>query len=271
MSFAPGVASPLAARSAIRSAPPTAAPGTLLQLAAALRYALHIESLLALAALALVVGVVEWLGTLPFAAATLALPLARALTASYLFFVLRKAAGGSLRVPQLEDHRDVWDATIAPLMQLAAAGAWYVFGLLLVAERTVGLEVFATRYAWNALELFRQARAAPLALLACALLYLPAALAAAAVTRRLAALLDPTCGLRLLYPVARPYLRAFAGICALTLLIFVADALGGLLERSVAIPLAAPVMHSLLALWFPLAQARLLGEFLHRHREALRG
>lgn len=246
-------------------------PTALAQLGAALRYALHIESLLALAALALAVSLAQWVGTLPFASATLAWPLARAVAAAYLFFVLRKAASGSLRLPQLEDHRDVWDATVFPLMQLALVGAWYVVGLLVVAQQTVGLEAFAVRYEWRVLELFRQPRVAPALLLALTLLYLPAALAAAAVRRKLLVLLDPSYGLRLVAVVGRAYLRAFAGLCALTVLIFVADGLGMALERAVAIPLAAPVMHNLLGHWLPLAQARLLGDFVHRHREVLAG
>jgi hypothetical protein len=269
VSAAPAAPERAELRDAMALVAPTALR-TLEQLAAALRYALHIESMLALAALALAVSVIEWVGTLPLGSAALVLPVARALSAAYLYFVVRKAATGSLRLPQLEDHRDVWDATIAPLMQLAVASLWYVGGLLFVAETTVGLEAFAVRHEWRALELFRHPRPAPLLLFGLTVLYLPAAIAAAAVTRQLAGLLDPSRGFRLLFPVARPYVHAFAGLCALTVLCFVADGLGAAFERAVAIPLAAPVMHNVLALWFPLAQARLLGDFLHRHRSALR-
>jgi hypothetical protein len=244
-------------------------PRALAQLADALRYALHIESMLALAALALAVSLLEWLGTLPLDSAALALPLARAVSAAYIFLALRKAAAGSRRLPQLEDHKDVWDATVFPLMQLAVVGIWYAGATLIVAEWTVGVEVFTARYEWRALELFRQGHLAPLLLLGFFLVYLPPALSAAVVTRKVVGLLDPSLGFRLLHRVAGAYVDAFAGLCVLTLMVFVAEALGAAIERALAIPLAAPVMHNLLTLWMPLAQARLLGNFLHRHRDEI--
>ena len=96
------------------------------------------------------------------------------------------------------------------------------------------------------------------------MVYLPAALTASATTGSLLRLFDPSFGLRTVLRQPQAWTAAMAALQALMVLAFVSSSLAALLQQSLPIPLAAPVLGHLLCLWVPLAQARLLGEFAHR-------
>ncbi len=239
-------------------------PGEPTQLTRALRYAIHIESLLAVATLALVVSVLDWLATLPWSAPELATPLARALPSVYFYLVLHKTATGSMRLPQRRDYRDTWDTLIGPLLRLAPVSLYYWIAVLFAADRVVGLEAFLRRFECRPSALFRMPQPAALLALGLVQLYLPAALVTTVVRRRTLWHLDPTFGLRTLRGAAGDYLRTFASLCLLTVVLFTVDTVARAFQRAVPIPLAAPVMGQMLVLWIPLAQAHLLGRFTLR-------
>ncbi|MCB9558266.1 MAG: hypothetical protein H6707_19270 [Deltaproteobacteria bacterium] len=235
----------------------------------AFRYVLHIDTWLALGVLGLVVSALESIGTLPFRVPPMALPLARAVAAAYFFMVLRKAATGSLRLPLLRDYRDTWDTLIYPLMQLCAIGLVYWSALTLLAGIEGDFEAFLHRYQWRTLELFRRERWQVYLGLGLSLLYLPPALIAATLSRRLLRLFDPTYGWLFVARVPDAYARTFSAFCLLTVASFVVDSLAAALQQAVPIPLVAGVMRQILTLTIPLAQARVIGSFVHIHGPAM--
>jgi hypothetical protein len=231
---------------------------------------LHVESLLALGVIATLVSGLEWVGTLPWSSQRIALSLARALPAVYFYLALRKLATGSRRLPIFSDYRDSWDSLIYPLLQLAVVGVWFWGPTLAGASYSVGLRAFVERHQCRPLELYRQGFWAGYAALGGVLLLVPPSLVAATLDRRLLGLLDPTLGLRMVARAARGYARAFAVLCALTLLIFLLDTCGAAVHIALPIPLVAPLIRHLLVLAGPLGQAQALGAFVVHARPQLR-
>lgn len=241
------------------------------QLWTALAEVVHINSLLSLAVLALFLGLVERLALLPFDLALLATVAVPAVWATYFYLVMRNAANGSRRLPKLSDYRDAWDALIHPLLQGVVVGLWYWGPLLVCVRRTIGLTVFVRQLQLRSMVFFRQHWLPAYVLLGAEIIYLPAALIAASVSRRALPLLDPTYGLRRVWSVPGPFAVTFTALQPLVLLGFLMSTASALLQQAMPVPVAAPVMGHLLCLWVPLAQARLLGRFAHRWADALKG
>lgn len=239
------------------------------QLLCSLRYVFHVESALQLGVLALLLGMIERAALLPNTPAATAAALARILWATYFYLVLRRAAVGSRRLPALSDYRDSWDTLILPLIQASLVGLWYWGPMLIAAHYSVGLSAFSRQLQLSSLAFFRQPHVVSLVILGVEMLYLPAALVASATTGGLWRLLDPTCGLRLVSRVPRAYLATFAALQILVALAFLSSTASALMQQLLPIPLAGPVLGHLLTLWVPLAQARLLGDFVHAHHETL--
>jgi len=232
-------------------------------------YLLHQDSLLALSVLAVLLSLAEWAATLPFSVAPAAFPLARLLWATYFFLVVRKASLGSRRLPLPSDHLDTWDTLLQPVAQgiLATTPAW--LAVLVFASTTIGIPDFLARYQARPLLFLGDQGWRGYLVLALWMVHLPAAVAGAICWRGMLRCLDPSLGLRTLRPVAVPYALTFALICGFGLVGHALDVIGVRMQGLLPIPLAAPVLGHLLRLWVPLAQARLLGEFLHRNRRWL--
>lgn len=241
------------------------------QLAQALRYVVHVESFLAIGTLALVLAIIEGVAVFPTSPATLSAALARTVWASYFYLVLRRAAAGSRRLPRIVDYRDSWDTLIYPLLQAAVASLWYWVLLLVCARYAVGLSAFAQQMQLHAVDLFRYPTVASYVLLGFAMVYLPAALIVSATRTPLRHLLEPTHGLRAVLAIPRAYTATFAAIQLLVLSAFVVTSVAALVQQSLPIPFAGPVLGHFLTLWIPLAQARLLGNFAYCWRDQLVG
>lgn len=239
-------------------------PSALEQLRAALRYLLHVDSWLALAVLALLLASLEQLGGLPFVGSAAGPPAAQVVWASYFYLVLRRAAAGSRRLPQLGDYRDSWETLILPLLQGAVVSLYFVGPFAACVATTVGWQDFAERLRFNPLALLRERHALIYSVLALELVYLPAALLGTCATRRLGPLFDPSFGLRRALALGPPYVRTFAVLGVLMLVGVGVASVAELLLLALPIPLVAATVAQLLQLWVPLAQMRLLGELAHR-------
>ena len=242
------------------------------RLGAAVGYVAHMESLRMMAVVALVVSALEQTAALPplaFAAAPI-LIVARAVHGGYFYLVFRKAAAGSLRLPQLRDYRDSWDVLIFPLLQGLVVSVWIWAPLLVYVALSGDWHDFLQRQQLHPLSLFRGRSYQLYSLLALQMLYLPAALVASAARGSLWRLLDPTFGLRLSLRAPRAYAMSYALVVMLLLAGFLMHTAGALLRQALPIPVATPILAHLLALWVPLAQMRLLGDFVWEQRERLR-
>lgn len=228
----------------------------------ALGYAVHADSWAALGMLAFVLALADRLAAL-WAGATVALAVAgRLLFLGYFYLVLRKASGGSLRLPRLHDYRASWDTLVFPLVQGVAIALWYWAPLLWAAQQTLGLGDFANRLQLRALELLRAPRWPGLVWLGFELAYLPAALALAARTRESWRLTWPPLIWREAWRSGRAFLGLTMALQPLVIAMVCFDALGGLLEDAVPVPFAAPLARHLFACWAALVQARLVGDFV---------
>lgn len=239
-----------------------------------LAYLVHVDSLLAMAGLAIIFSLLEWVGSLPGKLTFMALPAARLLWGAYFFLVARKAAIGKLRLPVPSDLRDTRDALIKPIMQAGLATTWYWLALLISVHATVGMTEFIVRFRNQPVDVIWSEwnqGVVGYGILALGMVYLPTALVAALVSRRLLPLLDPTAGFRLVQRVLRCYTATFGVLTLLTVIGFTLDLLARYLVAALPIPLAAPVIRYLMRLWVPLAQARLLGGFVFHNRSYLEG
>jgi hypothetical protein len=237
-----------------------------LRLWPALRYVAHVESLLVLGILALLLGLVDRGAALPNAPSTALALLSRTIWAAYFYLVLRKAATGSRRLPIIADYRATWDTLIHPLALGSGAAAWYVLLLMLLVRSTVGIDQFAQQFQLRALDFFRQPSALSHAVLLVTLLQLPPALAASATNNtRLLRFVDPSFGLRVVAQAAEDYLPTYGALQVLVVASFLMGTVSGLLDQALPIPVAGPVLRHMLQVWIPLAQARLLGEFVARN------
>ncbi|MBK6847834.1 MAG: hypothetical protein IPG96_09945 [Proteobacteria bacterium] len=233
-------------------------------------YAVHADSWLALGTLALLLALADRLAAL-WAGATVALAVAgRLLFLGYFYLVLRKASGGSLRLPRARDYRDTWDTLSFPLLQGTVLALWYWGPLLWCAQQTLGLGDFATRLQLRALELLRVAHWQGLVWLWIELFVLPAALATAASTRRCWLLLWPPVIWRQAWGARRAFLALVAALQVVAVVMLLLHAAGGLLEDAVPVPLAAPLATHLFASWAALIQARLVGDFVAEQARAVR-
>jgi hypothetical protein len=94
---------------------------------------------------------------------------------------------------------------------------------------------------------------------------------AALVSRRVIPCADPSLGLRMVRCTGTAYTQLFVGLCLLALVSHGIDVGASRLSATMPVPLAGPVLAHLLRLWGPLAQARLLGDFVRRYRPWLAG
>ena len=235
-----------------------------------LSYVIHADSLLAIGVLSVILSVLDWVGTLPGVLSGGAFLLARLTWVTYFYLVARKAAIGSRRLPVPSDYLDTWDAFIQPLIQGLLATFWYWAGLLSLIHFSVGLVDFVERYRAHPLAFLIQQGLLGQVFLVVGTMYIPLALLATLCCRHMLHVFDPRLGFRLALHARWAYAGTFAMVCAFGLIGFIMDALGGMLETVLPIPLAAPVLDHLLRLWTPLAQARLLGEFAYCHRSVLK-
>ena len=228
-------------------------------IASGLSYAWHIESLLALAVLALVIAALERTASLPLWGSASALPLARLLTAGYLYLTFRKAAAGRLRLPRPRDYRDSWDHLIVPLVQAVSALSWPLVALGLAVRTTLGWADFRERLALSLLRYFRQPGRAGYGVLALWLAYVPHALAVSTRVQGVLPLLNPWVVLRQSWPLVPRLARPYVALLALTVIALLCDSAAWTLELQVPVPFAAPIAAHLITLFVPLAQARIWG------------
>ena len=232
-------------------------------------YVAHVDSLLAIAVLAVLLSFLEWIGTLPFVLSGGSLLLARLLWALYFFLVTRKAARGSRRLPVRTDYLDTWEALVQPALQLGLALAWYVVLLGIFAAVRVGIPDFVERYQARPMVFLSQQGIVGHVILALGILYVPLAVIATLCRRGVLRFINPLLGVRAASRVGNAYLVTFGLICALGLVSLAMDGLATKLEVAMPIPLAAPVLSHMLRLWVPLAQARLVGGFAYRNARYL--
>jgi hypothetical protein len=237
--------------------------------AGVLAYLAHRDSLLALGVLALLLSVLESAGSWPGALSGVGFVLARLGWAIYFFLVVRKAALGSKRLPVPSDHVDTWDTLLQPLIQSAVATAAFWVPLLVFVHLTVGVRDFVERYQAHPLMFLGDHGIVGRVLLGAGLVQVPCALVASILSREILAPLDPLLGFRMVRRVASAYAATFAILSGLGLLGYVIDVAAMRLQAEIPIPLAAPVLSHLVRLWVPLAQARLLGQFIRDNRGRL--
>jgi hypothetical protein len=235
-----------------------------------LAYLLHSDSLLALGVLAVVISVLEWLGTLPLVLAGAAPLLARLTWGTYFYLVARKAARGSRRLPVPSDYLDSWETLVQPLMQVSLGLGWYLAPILGFAALRIGLPDFVERFHARPMIFLSQQGVPGHAILAAGILYVPLLVLASLCRRGVWRFLDPSLGLRVAAQVPRAFAVSFALLTALGLVGLAMDDLAARLEGAMPIPIAAPVISQLLRLWAPLAQARMLGGFAHVNARHLR-
>jgi hypothetical protein len=232
-------------------------------------YLVHVDSLLAMGVLAVVLSAMEWIGTLPGDFTILGSLGARLLWSVFFYLVARKASLGKLRLPVLSDFRDTRDALIKPLIAAAFATCWYWIVMCGFCVATLGIVDYLERLQASSL-LFHQQGIVGYGLLALGMLYLPVALLGAlSGAPRLFHHLDPLYGFRLVWRVPRAFSVTFAVLSLFTVVGYVLAAASARLAEVLPIPLAGPVLRHLLRLWVPLAQARLLGGFVHENRQFL--
>jgi hypothetical protein len=238
-----------------------------------LSYLIHVDSFLAMAGIAIVLASLEWIGDLPSPGTELAYPAARVLWGAYFYLVARKAAKGKLRLPVPADLRDLREFLIRPLVQVGLATLPYWLALLIAIQVTLGLEDFVFHFRNQPVESMWHSGALGYVMLGVGLLYIPPAVVAALCSgRRVLRLADPTWGLRLIWrspELPWCYAVMFAILCFFAVAGFALDALGRQIVAALPIPLAAPVIRYLMRLWVPLAQARLVGGFVHHNRSLL--
>ncbi len=227
-----------------------------------LSYLLHPDSFLALALLALALGVLTYVGRLPGALHLLAIPAGRILWGSYFFLVAHRTARGSRRLPSAVDFLDTWDLMILPLTRAMLATSWCWAGLILHVESTLGVERFLTLYRAEPLPYLQGQGVLGHCLMTAGLVMLPPALVAALSHDRILGQLDPSLGIRLVSSVHSSYAILFLLLSALGVAGRGVDLTASLFQISVPIPLASSVITIFLGLWVPLAQARLLGEWV---------
>jgi hypothetical protein len=246
------------------------ATSILQQFPSTLAYVVHVDSWLALGTLALVLGLLQWLGTFPGAMAKLAFPTARLIWFAYFFLVARKAALGKKRLPIPSDYLDAWDTLIQPLLQVGLATSWYWGGVLIFLHYRVGLQDFIERYQAHPLFLLSQQGILGYLVLGVGIFFVPLSLLGALCCRRgILHSLDPTVGFRLAQRVSQHYIQLFLMVSFLGGVGLIMDFFGTVLETTLLIPLASPVIGQLPRLWVPLAQARLLGSFVYLHKAEL--
>jgi hypothetical protein len=232
-------------------------------------YVFHVDSFLALGVLSLTLSALDWVGNLPHMLSSSAFLSGRLIWCIYFFLVIRKAAQGSRRLPVPSDYLDTWDALIQPLWQALFATAWYWIPLAVLTSRRVGLLDFLERYQAHPTVFLMQHGWSGYLTLGLGLLYVPLALISAVSSRSILIALDPRQGLRLAWCCSWAYLTLHGILSLLGLLGILMSGLATLFESALPIPLATPVFVHLLCLWVPLAQARLLGDFIYRNRSAL--
>ncbi len=242
---------------------------TLLILPRVVGYLVHRDSLLAIGTLALLLSMLEWLGTLPWEPLALAIPAARVFMATYFFLVARKASLGSRRLPVPSDHLDTWDSLFQPLLQVLLAAAPSLLALLLYAQLRAGVMDFVERFQARPMVYLGAQGVLGYVLLGVFMIQVPLAILTALCTRRLLESLDPRTGFRLAWRTGASYPIVFLIVSALGLIGQVMDRVAMQLHAELPIPLAAPVLGHLLRLWVPLAQARMLGDFIHLHRDRI--
>jgi hypothetical protein len=233
-------------------------------------YLVHVDSLLAMGVLAIVLSGMEWIGTLPGDLTPLGSLGARLLWSGFFYLVARKASLGKLRLPVLSDFRDTRDALIKPLIAATFATSWYWALLCLFCVGTLDVVEFLERLQTNHLLFLHQQGLWGYALLAVGMLFLPVALTGAlAGAPRLYYHLNPVFGFRLILRVPRAFSITFAVLSLFSVVGSALEIVSLWLAEALPIPLAGPVLRHLLRLWVPLAQARLLGGFVHENLELL--
>jgi len=247
----------------------TATPQTMVRhVPGILVYLIHVDSLLAMSVLAIVLSVLEWVGSLPSELAPLANVAARLLWFTYFFFVARKAAMGKLRLPVPSDFRDPLDGLIRPLTAVIFATLWYWVVLAAHTLWTADTTELLQQYQAHPLMFLVQQGPAGYGLLGLALLYLPMGVVGALSGGPLSRHLNPLHALARVSRIPRAYAIAFSLLATLVLVGFIIDGLAARLEV-LPIPLAGPVIQHLMGLWVPLAQARLLGGFVYHNQPLL--
>jgi hypothetical protein len=234
-----------------------------------LRYLAHPDTLLALGVLALATSLLEWVGSLPWGITSLGFPLARLFVNTYFFLVVRKAAIGSRRLPVPSDHIDTWDTLFHPLLKVLLALALALAVVLAYAQLRGGIVDFFVRYQARPLMFLSDQGRLGLVLVGLGLIQLPLATLAALCAPRALDALDPRTGPRLAWRTGARYPLLFLLLSVLGLIGHAMDHLAMDLHAELPLPLATPVLGHLIRLWAPLAQARLLGEFIHRNRARL--
>jgi succinate dehydrogenase hydrophobic anchor subunit len=253
------------------AAPAARAPDSMLRrIPEVLAYVGHVDSLLAIAVLAVLLSLLEWIGTLPFVLSGAVLLLARATWGLYFYLVTHKAARGSRRLPAPADYLDTWETLAQPLLQLTLALFWYAALVTAFAAVRVGIPDFIERYQARPMVFLSQQGVVGHVILAVGILHLPSAVLATLCRRGILRFLDPTLGVRAAACVQQAYLVAFALTTTLGLVGLTMDGIAAKLEVAMPIPLAAPVLGHMLRLWIPLAQSRLVGGFAYRNASHLR-
>lgn len=227
-------------------------------------YLAHKDSLLAVSVLALLLGALEWAGRFPGRLPLAALVAGRLLWAGYFYLVARKACLGSRRLPVLTDFTDTWDALILPLLRALLAVLPLLATLALYIQLGRGWSAFLELHETRPLALLLDGGALGLLVLLPGLLLLPTMLVGALCGGGLLRLLNPIAALALVARRPQAYLRTFALVNLLGVLMAGTVDLGQMLKAALPIPVASAVLAHFLALWFPLAQARLLGGFARR-------
>ena len=251
-----------------RSKPPGRAPDNMLRRVSGILVQLAlVESLLVMGVLAVVLSALEWLGTVPGDLTGLGRMAARVLWWVFFYLVAHKASRGEPGLPAPPDYRDAMDALIRPLIAGAFATCWYWLLLLGVAVARGGVVEHLARTQASAQIFLHQQGPWGYGLLAVGLLYLPVATLSALVgAPRLHHQLDPLRGFRLIWRVPGAFSVTFAVLTFLSVVSFALEVLNLRLVDVLPIPLAGPVIRHLMRLWVPLAQALLLGGFVHHNR-----
>jgi hypothetical protein len=235
-------------------------------LAEAPRYLMHPDTLLAISVLAVALSLTDWVGGLPAAVAALGYPAARLLWACYFFLVARKASLGSRRLPVPADHLDTWDSLVQPLLRGLVATWLSWCALLVFAAGSTGIGDFLSRYQGHPLQFFADQRVPGFLVMALWLVQAPSGVIAALCSRSLLACADPSLGLRLARRTGPAYPVIFAALCALALVGHTLHIAGSRLGTLLPIPLAGPVLVHVIQLWVPMAQARIIGDFVCQYR-----
>lgn len=234
-----------------------------------LNYVNHSDSWLALTVLAFALALLEEIGAFAFAYIWLAMPLAQFIWGSYFYLALVKASSGSLRLIRRRDFVDVWDSFIIPLFRFSIAMIWYIAPLVICVKATVGYLDFIDRLRFNPIALFREEDVLLYLFVGIELIYLPAGLIASIVAKHPLRVLDPIYGLRLILKTGIHYVPTFVALSLLTLVAFFTNSVAEYLRQAMPIPLVVGIIGQLLQLWVPLAQMRILANFIHRHKQVL--